>query len=124
MKKVLLSVTGIALIVLLLAALGGVVLASAEELVPSDVLEEQVNDDLNEIVSGQSAGVKEEASNVVNGVQDEMVEEAVELPVAEDLPSQEQVVEQDIPEDDDPEDDHPKGENVKGGCGGYADPSK
>lgn len=114
MKRVLLSVTGIALIALLLAALGGVVLASGEESASIDVIEEQVSDDLTEVASEQSAGVKKAPS----------VEEAVEPPAVEDLPSQEQVVDQEILADDDPEDEHPEVESVEGGCGGYADPVK
>lgn len=118
MKKVLLSVTGIALMVVLLAALGGVALAAySEEPMSFNILKEQASDDLNMIVIEQSAGVKEEASTVVNAVQDEIAEEAVELPVAENLSSQEL-------EDDDSEDEHPEGEHAAGGCGGYADPSK
>jgi hypothetical protein len=113
LKKVLLSVTGIALIVLLLAALGGVVLASGKEPAPVDVIEEQVSDDLAEVVS-ESAGVKKAPGT----------KEAVEPLAVENLPSQEQVVDQEILTDDDPEDEHPEGESAEGGCGGYADPVK
>jgi LysM repeat protein len=111
LKKVFLSVTGIALIALLLAALGGVVLASGEKPVPVDVIEVQVSDDLAEIVIEPSADVIEETPVVVNTVQEEIAEEAVELPVAEN------------PSDEDPEgEDHDEG-----GCSGggrYANPEK
>ena len=112
MKKVLFSVMGIALIVLLLAALNGVVLASSEKSMPSVILDERVGNDLTRIVRERSAGVKEETPAVVNVVQDESAEQAVELPVAVELPSQEL------------EDDGPEGEHAEGGCGGYADPEK
>jgi hypothetical protein len=111
LKKVLFSVTGIALIVLLLAALGGVVLASGEEPAPVDAIEVQISDDLAEIVIEPSADVIEEAPVVVNTVREEIAKEAVELPVAEN------------PSDEDPEgEDHDEG-----GCSGggrYANPEK
>ena len=111
MKKILLSVTGIALIVLLLTALSGVVFASGEEPAPVDAIEVQVSDDLAEIVIEPSADVIEKAPVVVNAVQEEIVEEVVELPVAENS------------SDEDPEgEDHDEG-----GCSGggrYANPEK
>ena len=110
MKKVLFGVTGITLIALLLAALGGAALASPAESVPSDIPEAPVSVD---------EAIKEAAPAVVSIVRDEVAAEVVELPVVKRLISQKPVNVQALTDDDDPEDEHPEGD-----CGGYVDGDK
>jgi hypothetical protein len=111
-KKVLFGVTGIAVIVLLLAALGGAALASPAESVPSDIPEAPVSVGVDEVV-------REAVPTVVSIVRDEITAEAVELPVGKRYISQKPVNVQALTDDDDPEDEH-----VEGDCGGYVDSAK
>lgn len=106
MKKVLYSMTGIAAIALLLAALGGAVLAAPVESVPSAVPVVQVSVD---------APVKEAPASIVRNE----VAEAVDLPVMKGHIDQNPVNVQVLTDDDDPEDEHAEGD-----CGGYVDPDK
>ena len=112
MKKVLFGVTGIAVIALLLAALGGAALASPAESVPSDIPEAPVSVSVDEVV-------KEAVPAVVSIVRDEIAAEAVELPVGKGHSSQKSINVRALTDDDDPEGEHPEG-----GCGGYIDSEK
>ena len=76
MKKVLFSVTGIAVIVLLLAALGGAALASPAGSIPSDIPEAPVSVD---------EAIKEAAPAIVSTVRDEVAVKAIELSVVKGL---------------------------------------
>lgn len=111
-KKILFGVTGIAVIVLLLAALGGAVFASPAESVPSDIPEAPVSVSVDEVV-------KEAVPAVVSVVRDEATAEVVELPVGKGHISQKPVNVRALADDDDPEDEHPEGD-----CGGYVDSEK
>ena len=110
MKKVLLSVTGITMIVLLLAALGGAALASPAESVSSDIPEAPVSVD---------EAIKEAAPAIVSTVRDEVAVKAIELSVVKGLIGRKQGGVQVLTDDDDPEGEHPEG-----GCGGYIDSEK
>ena len=112
MKKVLLGVTGITVIVLLLAALGGAALASPAGSIPSDIPEEQVSVSVDE-------AIKEAVPAIVSIVRDEVTAEVIELPAMKGLISHKPVDVQALTDDDDPEDEHPEGD-----CGGYVDSEK
>jgi hypothetical protein len=111
-KKVLFGITGIAVIALLLAALGGAALASPAGSVSSDIPEAPVNVSVDE-------GVKEAVPAVVSIVRDEVTAETIELSVAKGLISQKPANVPALTGDDDPEDEHAEGD-----CGGYVDSDK
>jgi hypothetical protein len=114
MKKAVFGIAGVALLTLMLAAVGGVVLASGEEPATSSVPEVQVNSGVDVV----SAGPNE----VVNEAQNVIVVEAAEP--AADVDVADMVLSDDDPGDEAPEDEHDEGDRVEGGCGGYADPER
>jgi hypothetical protein len=114
MRKLLLGVTGIALLLLLLAVAGGVALASGEEPVASDVVEVKVSNDVDTVST--------ELDVVVNEAQDEITVEVIEPPAAVD--ASDVVLSDDDPGDEHPEDKHDEEDHAEGGCGRYADPAK
>jgi hypothetical protein len=109
-KKVLFGVAGIAVIGLLLAALGGAALASPAESISSDIPEAPVS--VGEVI-------KEAVPVVASIVRDEVAAEVVELPVGKGHISQKPVSVHALTDGDDPEDEH-----SEGGCGGYVDSEK
>ena len=114
MKKAVFGIAGVALLTLMLAAVGGVALASGEEPATSSVPEMQVS-------SGGDI-VSTEPDEIVNGAQDEIVVEAVQPPAVAAL--SDVLLSDDDPGDERPEDEHDEGNLASGGCGGYADPEK
>jgi hypothetical protein len=114
MKKAAFGIAGVVLLTLMLAAVGGVALASGEAPATSAVSEVQVSSDAD-IVSS-------EPDEVVNEAQSEIVVEVVHSPAVVDVSDV-------VLSDDDPGDEHPgvkhdEGDHAGGGCGGYADPEK